>query len=506
MIEVQTAQGDISQQENDCLVVNLFAGVSEPSGATGVVDKALDGAIRALIQSGDFTGEAGKTALVYTGGKLASPRVLVVGLGEADKFDVHKVRKAAAAAAKAVAGLKGAKSFCSIVHGGGAASLDAQAAAQATVEGTLLALYRPPQYRRDVDESGPTSFTLVEFDEQKTEAVEAGTAAALAIAQGVYSARDYASEPPNILYPKTFAERAARMAEEVGLHYTVLKRKDMRELGMGLVLAVSRGSARAPRMIILEHAPAGTESQAPLVLVGKGITFDTGGISIKPSQDMWTMKNDMSGAAAVIGAMEAIARQGVQRRVIGVAVCVENMPDGKAYRPADIVTGITGKTAEIISTDAEGRLVLADALGYVARYEPAAVVDLATLTGAIGVALGSQAAGLFANDDSLESALTGAAARSGERLWPMPMYDEYVDDIKSDMAEVKNAGGRTGGVATSAKFIEHFTEGYPWAHLDIAYMVWADNDKNPMNPKGATGYGVRLLVELAREYPVPAAQ
>jgi leucyl aminopeptidase len=248
----------------------------------------------------------------------------------------------------------------------------------------------------------------------------------------------------------------------------------------------------------LEHAPPGTEGQQPLVLVGKGITFDTGGISIKPTDGMWLMKSDMGGAAAVVGAMEAIARLRLPRRVIGVAACVENMPDGKAFRPGDILTGITGKSCEIWSTDAEGRLVLADALGYVARYNPSAVVDLATLTGAIGVALGTQAAGLFANHDPLRDALLTAAEQTGERLWPMPLYDEYFDEIKSDMAEVRNSAGRGTGVATSAKFIEHFTEGYPWAHLDIASMVWTTSERDPATPKGATGYGVRLLVALAQ--------
>lgn len=506
MIDMQVVQGNIAEQSTDCLVVNLFEGVTEPAGATGAVDSALDGAISALIESGDFTGAGGTTSLLYTDGKLDSPRVLLVGLGTRESFDLHAVRKAAATAAKALGKLKGVDSFSTIVHGGGAAGLDASAAAQATVEGTLLALYRAPQYRREVRDERPRSFTIVEFDEQAMQEVTEGAEAGRAVARGVYGARDLVSEPPNVLYPKAFAERAEAMASETGLRCSVLSKKDMRELGMGLVLAVSRGSARKPRMIILEHAPSGTESEPPLVLVGKGITFDTGGISIKPSANMWTMKHDMSGAAAVVGALEAVARLDIQRRVIGIAICVENMPDGKAYRPGDIITGITGKTAEIISTDAEGRLVLADALGYAARFDPAAVVDLATLTGAIGVALGSQAAGLFSNDDSLEDALLQAAGRSNERLWPMPMYDEYMDEIKSDMAEVKNAGGRTGGVATSAKFIEHFTEGYPWAHLDIAYMVWADSDSNPLNPKGATGYGVRLLVELTRTLPPQAAQ
>ena len=274
----------------------------------------------------------------------------------------------------------------------------------------------------------------------------------------------------------------------------------MRAEKMNILLGVSQGSANEAQLIILEHAPAGTEQQPPLVLVGKGITFDTGGISIKPGERMEEMKGDMSGAGAVISALGAVARLGIQRRVIGVAACVENMPDGNAYRPGDILVGITGKSTEIINTDAEGRLVLADALGYVARFQPKAVVDLATLTGAIGIALGQQAAGCFSNDDALQDALLAAAQRTGERLWPMPMWDEYTETIKGDMAEVKNSAGRASGVSSSAKFLEHFTEGYPWAHLDIASMVLSATEKDAITPKGATGYGVRLLVDLAEHY------
>lgn len=499
-MELHVTQGDLAQQQADCLVVNLFEGVGEPAGATGVIDNALNGAIRNLIASGDFSGEAGTTALLYSNGALPAPRLLVVGLGKQDEFDLHAARKAAAVAARAVAKLKGVKDYATIVHGSGIGGLDAQPAAQALAEGTLLACYRAPQYRREPKRATPERCTIVEFDENRLEAIQAGVRAGQAVAQGVYAARDLVSEPPNVLYPAEFARRAEALAERTGLTCTVLGEKDMRELGMNILLAVSQGSARKAKLIILEHSPEGLAEAQPLILVGKGITFDTGGISIKPSENMGAMKNDMAGAGAVVGAMEAIARLQLPRRVIGVAVCVENMPDGNAFRPGDIWTGITGKSAEIISTDAEGRLVLADALGYVARFNPSAVVDLATLTGAIGIALGSQAAGLFANDAGLQAALVVAADRSQERLWPMPMYDEYQDEIKSDMAEVKNSSGRFSGVSASAKFIEHFTEGYPWAHLDIASMVWTSSEKNPLIPKGATGYGVRLLVELAKSY------
>jgi leucyl aminopeptidase len=500
MLQTDVTQGNVAQQPTDCIVVNLFEGVTTPAGATGAVDQALGGAISSLIATGDFTGKAGTTAVLYTNGKLPAGRVLIVGLGKVEKFDVKAVRKASATVYQALRKLKGVKTYATIVHGGGIGGLDVQAAAQATAEGAILAAYQAPNYKREKPETGPTTCTVVEFDSNKIDAVSAGVQRAKGMAAGVYHARDYVSEPPNVLFPVEYARRAQAMAAEVGLQVTVLDEATMRDLGMNILLAVSQGSDNEAQMIILEHAPAGTENQAPLIFVGKGITFDTGGISIKPSADMWQMKDDMGGSAAVIGAMEAIARLNVSRRVIGVGVCVENMPDGRAFRPGDIWTGITGKSTEIISTDAEGRLVLADALGYVARYNPAAVVDLATLTGAIGIALGTQAAGLFSNNDALQNALLGAADRSGERLWPMPMYDEYLEEIKSDMAELKNSGGRFGGVSTSAKFIEHFTEGYPWAHLDIASMVWASGDKDPATPKGATGYGVRLLVELAETF------
>lgn len=498
-MEIQVIQGDIAKTAADCIVVNLFEGAT-PGGATGALDNALDGAISFLIGTKDFTGDAGTTAMLYTKSGFPSPRVLLVGLGKQEKFDLHAARKAAAVAARALSKIKGISHFATIVHGSGAGGLEVQAAAQALAEGTQLALYQSPQYRREAKRKGPASAVVVEFDGGRVPEVEAGVRIGEAVALGVKSARDYVSEPPNVLFPAEFAHRVEATAPELGLQCTVLDEEKMRELGMNILLAVSQGSRRDARLIILEHAPQGHSEEAPLVLVGKGVTFDTGGISIKPTDNMWLMKGDMAGAAAVVGALETIARLNLPRRVIGLAVCVENMPDGNAFRPGDIWTGITGKSAEIISTDAEGRLILADALGYVAQYKPKAVVDLATLTGAIGVALGSQAAGLFGNDSALQEALLAAATASGERLWPMPMYDEYKDEIKSDMAEVKNSAARNSGVAASAKFIEHFTEGYPWAHLDIASMSWSQNDGNPLSPKGATGYGVRLLVELSKAY------
>jgi leucyl aminopeptidase len=499
-MDISITAGNIAEQQTDCIVVNLFEGVTEPGGATGTVDKALNGAIRRLVASGDFTGKSSTTALLYTDGALKTPRVLVVGLGAPTKFDLHAVRKAAAVAGKALAKLPGVQRAATIVHGAGIAGLEPRTCAQALAEGTLLAVYQVPNYKREAPTGTLDSLTVVEYDPAKLPLVEAGVRRGEAIGEGVNLARDLSNEPPNVLFPVAFTHRAAAMAADLGLQLSVLGEEAMAALKMNILLAVTRGSAHEAQFIILEHAPAGTEEQAPLIFVGKGITFDTGGISIKPSERMEEMKHDMSGAAAVVGAMAALARLGVKRRVIGVAVCVENMPDGNAFRPGDILVGMTGKSAEILSTDAEGRLILADAVAYVTRYAPKAVVDLATLTGAIGIALGQQAAGLFSNDEALQEALLRASRSSRERLWPMPMWDEYMDTIKGDMAEVKNSGGRASGVSSSAKFIEHFTEGYPWAHLDIANVAWVTSEKDAMTPKGATGFGVRLLVDLAESY------
>jgi leucyl aminopeptidase len=500
-MDFEVKQGDLSEVVADCLVVDVFEGESTPQRSGEWVDKKLDGALTALLASGDFSAKLGSTALLYTNGALPAARVLVVGLGKKETYDARAVRTASAAAMRAIGKLKGVKSIATGAIGVGNAVVGVQAAAQASAEASVMAAYQVPNYRREKPDAPVEKMTVVDYHGEMLKDLTAGVDAGRIVGEGVNTARDLSNEPPNVLNPEEMAKRAKSMAKRVGLRCTVVGEAEMAKEGMNILLAVSRGSTNEAQMVILEHAPKGVHAkEAPLVLVGKGITFDTGGISIKPSDRMEEMKHDMSGAAAVIGAMEAIARLAIPRRVIGVATCVENMPDGNAFRPGDILTGITGKTCEILSTDAEGRLILADTLGYIARFKPAAVVDLATLTGAIGIALGPLAAGLFYNEEWLKDALLSASDSSGERLWPMPLYDEYMDAIKGDMAEVKNSGGRAGGVGTSAKFIEHFTEGYPWAHLDIASVAWSTTERDPINPKGATGYGVRLLVDLAKAF------
>ncbi|PKO21045.1 MAG: hypothetical protein CVU38_16890 [Chloroflexi bacterium HGW-Chloroflexi-1] len=291
--------------------------------------------------------------------------------------------------------------------------------------------------------------------------------------------------------PSVMAERAASLARETGLRIQVLDRDEIRALGMGIFMAVAEESEQPPKFIILEHNPDRADLPT-IVLAGKGVTFDSGGISIKPVAKMWRMKGDMAGGAAVIAALGVAARLGLPLHVVGLAPCAENLPGGRAQKPGDVFTGMTGKTMEVISTDAEGRMLLADALAYAGRFKPDAVVDIATLTAAQSIALGPQAGALFANDEGLAGRLLAAAEASSERLWRMPLYDEYTEAIESQVADVKNSGGKFGGVGTSAKFLEHFTEGYPWAHLDIASMGWSDEDR-PARPKGATGYGVRLV-------------
>ncbi len=496
-MDVHVHRGNVLEVETDALVVNLFKGVKKPGGATGAVDKALNGAISELIEQGDIDGSLGQVAVLYPRGGIPAKRVLVVGLGDADAFDLEAARRAAAAAAKKARELK-AHSLSTIVHGAGIGGLDPQDATQALVEGTLLALYTFPKYQQKPAESPalPATLTIVEFDEAKVPSLNVGAQAGRVIAESVAFARDLVMEPPNIATPAELARRARSMAEEVGLHADVLTDPQLEEQGFGLILGVGQGSANRPHLVILEHN-AGRSDLPTLVLVGKGITFDTGGISLKRAQDMWRMKHDMAGAAAVLGAMRAIALLNLPLHVVSLTPFVENMPDGRAYRPADVLRNVNGKTVEVINTDAEGRLILADALGYAARFDPHAVVDLATLTGSQGIALGDVAAALFSNDDALAEELTLASRRAGERVWRMPLWDAYKDAIKSDVAEVKNVGGRTGSLPVSAKFLEHFTEGYPWAHLDIASLVWVDTSKD-YRPKGATGYGVRLLVEWVR--------
>lgn len=499
-MEIKVKQGNIQQTTADTLIVNLFEGVTAPGGATGAIDQALGGAISDLIAGGDFKGKAGEVAVLYPRGAIGARRVLVAGLGKPEKFDLEGVRKAAAAAIKRARDLN-AGHVATIVHGAGIGGLATEAAAQATAEGSLLATYRYDAARQEEEEEEKKeveTLTIVEFDQNKVAHIESGVRAAAAIAAGVALARDLVNMPPNVATPTKMAQTAEAIAADHGMKVEIGDRQWATRNKMGAFLAVAKGAGEPPRFIVIEHNGS-REDLETIVLVGKGITFDTGGISIKPGERMGEMKSDMGGAAAVLGAMKTIGMLDLPLRVIAIAPCTENMPDASAYRPADVITASNGKTIEIISTDAEGRMVLADGLVYAGRYNPRAVIDLATLTGACIIALGKgMAAGLFTTDDSLRDRLVAAGNATQERVWPMPLWDDYKKAIKSDVADIKNSGGRYGGVGTSAIFLKQFTD-YPWAHLDIAGVALSDKD-NAYTPAGGTGYGVRLLVEFLRNW------
>ena len=495
-MEIKIWNGNITEVAADLIVVNLFQGVTQPGGATGAADRVLNGAISDVIAAGDFAGKSGETLVLYTRGAIPAPRVLVVGLGESAKFNLAAARNASAAAARKARDL-GAKTIATIVHGAGSGGLDPAAAAGALVEGARLGLYRYAGYRSQPPKDwkpDPDTLIIVGRDAAALAVFQAGVARAEVVVQGVMLARDLINTPANHMTPSVMADRAAALAAETGLKLDVLGRAKCKALGMGIFMAVAEASEQEPKFIILEHN-ADRSDLPTVVLVGKGVTFDSGGISLKPAEDMWKMKDDMSGAAAVIAALGVAARLNLPLHVVGLTPCAENLPGGRAQKPSDVFTGMTGKTMEVISTDAEGRMLLADALAYAARYNPVAVVDIATLTGAQAIALGPQAAAVFCNDDKLVAGLLAAAETSGDRLWRLPLYDEYLEAIKSQVADVKNSAGRFSGVGASAKFLEHFTEGYPWAHVDMASMAWAEEDK-PSQPKGATGYGVRLFTAL----------
>ncbi len=497
-MKINVTHGDIGEQQTDAIILNLFEGITAPSGATAAIDKALGGAIRDLVAGGDFTGKAKTTAVLYARGALPAPRIILVGLGKQDRFNPDKVREAGAAAAQKAHSL-GAKRAATVVHGAGAGGLMPDRAAQAVVEGALLGLYEFRELK--TEEAGPPleELTLVEFDAGKIALVEAGARAGQVIAESANFTRDLVNQPPNICTPEYMAAKAEQIAAAYGLAYKALDIGQMRELGMGALLAVTSASHNSPRFIVLEYRPPGAADAPPVVLVGKGITFDSGGLSIKTAADMPEMKTDMAGGAAVLGTMRAVAELKLPRPVVGLVPATENVIGGSGFRPADVLRASNGKTIEIISTDAEGRLILADALVYAGRYKPAAVIDLATLTGACVVALGeNMAAGMFGNDDGLMERIRRASEASGERVWPLPLYEEYRERINSDVADMKNStGNRYAGIGVSAAFLKEFAEGYAWTHLDIAPTAYLNKADSPW-PKGATGFGVRLLVEMLR--------
>ncbi len=448
----------------------------------------------APFSAGDITGAADQISVLYTGSRK-TPRLIVAGIGDSTGLTTERLRRAAALAIQRATTLKCQRVACVVRP----LPLSAEQSSQAIVEGMLLGNYsfdkylteKKPEDRKKVEQ------IVILADSDDLTAVRRGTATGEGVSNGVTLARDLANAPSNELDPETLATRCKELSK-LGVKVTVLNKAQITRLGMGGLLAVNQGSVRPPYFVIMEWNK-GKKGEAPIVLVGKGITFDSGGISIKPSAGMGDMKMDMGGAAAVVGAMRSIAELKLARNVIALVPTTENMPSGSAYKPGDVVTFLNGKTAEIDNTDAEGRLILADALSYASRYNPQAVIDLATLTGACVIALGNHATGLMGNTPSLNARLKESGDRTYDRVWELPLWEEYEELIKSDVADVKNSGGRAAGTITAGLFLKHFIGEYPWAHLDIAGTGMTSKGSGYIN-KGGTGAGVRLLVDLIQNW------
>ncbi|MEE8370247.1 MAG: leucyl aminopeptidase [Dehalococcoidia bacterium] len=493
-MEIKVETGDIAQHPAKAIIVNLFEGVRSPGGATGTLDKALGGGIGQLIAEGEIKGKKGELTLIHTLGHLPSLRVLVAGLGEQSAFNTGGVRDLMGASLRRLRGA-GASSVATILHGAGIAGLEPEACAQAIAEGAVMGSYRFTRHKQnDEDAKEIESLSIVESDQGKLDAIRRGVERGQVMAGAANHARDMANEPSNVLTPTAMAERAQALAAEVGVECQVLERKEMEGLGMGALLGVAAGSIQPPKFIILRYRGK-PDSEKTLGLLGKGITFDSGGISIKPAAGMEEMKGDMSGGAAVIAAMWALGKLRPEINVTALVPATENMPSGSATKPGDVHRAMNGKSIEVINTDAEGRLVLADAVCYARREKLSPIIDVATLTGAMQVALGTAATGFMATEDGLAQAVTDAGNEAGEMMWRFPLIDEYREGLKSSVADIKNTGDRFGGAITAAKFIQFFVEDTPWVHIDMAPTDNVSKDAGAW-VKGASGIPARTLVNL----------
>jgi leucyl aminopeptidase len=495
-VKIAVQAGNALIEAGDALIVPVATSkdAANLTGLAAELDAALDGELGKLAADARFTGNRGATLVVPTLGKIASRRVVLTGLGNGDGLNAETIRRAYGAATVAARDA-GATSIDAALPDA-SNGMSAHEVLQAAAEGARMATYRFTKYfgAARKDDPAPREVTKLTFIGDASGG-NAALARAEAVARAVSLARDLVSEPASVLTPRKMAKHAKEIAKEQDLEIEVLGPEEMEKLGMGAILAVGKGSANEPRLIHLTYRPkSATSDTRQIGVVGKCITFDTGGYSIKPYEGMLDMKTDMAGGAAVLGAMSALRAVGCKHIVHGVICAAENMISGEAFRPGDILTALNGVTIEILSTDAEGRLVLADGLVYTARQGAQELIDLATLTGAAVVALGEGTTALFSNSDELAGKLDAAAAEAGERVWRMPLTDALEDNIRGDVGDIKNSGGRQGGAITAALFLQHFTEGLPWVHLDIAGAARTTKG-NPYTPKGATGVGVRTLLE-----------
>jgi leucyl aminopeptidase len=473
----------------DLLVIPAFEGAAASDDAW--IDEACDGALSRARTGGEFRGKLYDVFVTpVTADGWTTRRAMLVGGGRTAEWSPERLRRVAT-----TAGLYARQRHLTrlaVVPGAG--SIPTPVAAQVIAEGVCLANFDGASYKTNDDKWGWLEHVDISLPDglQAQSAVERGRV----LGEATNQARTFSNEPGNALTPRVFADRAEAIARAAGVAVEVLDESRIAELNMGLLLGVARGSQEPPRLVVMRHEPANAIPGVVLAFVGKGITFDTGGISIKPAQDMDRMKDDMSGGAAAICAIAAIARLNVPVRCMSVVPMTENMPGGRAVKPGDVLKSAEGKTVEVLNTDAEGRLVLGDALWYARQLGATHLIDLATLTGACVVALGKTTSGLFGTPDGWVEQVRRASDRAGDRCWPMPTFDDYKELFKSEIADFSNTGGRPAGSITAALFLKEFTGDLPWAHLDIAGTAWAEDPK-PYQPKGATGVGVRTLVELA---------
>ena len=493
-LRVVFERAELAALRTPLLCVPLFEGESFQSGP---LDEATGGVLAAVARSGDFTGKLGSQALVYNPRDRGPHRVLLIGVGRAEDLDLERVRQTAARFTRRAMELQVTEAAILFPR---RAKIEVQALAQALTEGLMLGEYKFDRYLtsptppKDGGGKRLRTVTLVALRDVHPKSVRSGIERGAILSDVVCRVRDMVNAPANELTPSSLAERAAAAASAHDFSCQVFEKRDMQKLGMGGLLAVASGSDQPPKFIVLEYNGTAPKT-TPFVFVGKGLTFDAGGLCLKPAPKMDEMKGDMAGGAAVIGAVEAVARLRIPARVIGLVPATENLLGGSAYRPGDILRMMSGKTVFVDNTDAEGRIILGDALTYAQRYEPRAIVDLATLTGAALVALGQVATAVVATDRNLVDDLKAAGDRTFERLWELPLWQEFEDLIKSPIADIKNSGGKNGGVITAAAFLRHFVGTTPWAHLDIAGTAYLDKAEG-YRPAGATGVGVRLLADF----------
>ena len=490
-LKIKAIADDITQVKTDGIVVELFEGVKQPDGITGTVDKALGGAITQLISNGEIKGKSGEVSIIHTFGKLPARIVAVAGLGQRQKFNLDEVRKAAGESCRLLRKLNCHKIAATLPDIDG---IEAKSATEAIVEGSLLGLYSFTKYKKPEYED-VAELLLIEKEKSKLLALKQGLRKGKIIAAATSLARDMVNEPANHMTPSQMAGIARGIADKHSLEFNALDIKDMKTMGMGALLGVSQGSNEPPKLITLRYQ-GDMKSGNTIGFIGKGVTFDSGGISIKPSEGMGEMKDDMAGGATVLAALSAIAQLKPKVNVMAVIPATENLPSGTALKPGDILKAMNGKTIEVISTDAEGRLILSDALSYAVKQGLSPLVDLATLTGACRVALGTGYSGAFSNNQELMDKVIKAASKTGERLWQLPLPEEYKEQNKSQIADIKNTGNRYAGAITAALFLSEFVSNTPWVHIDIAGTA-SSSKESGYTVKGATGVGVRTLVELA---------